>query len=225
MSLFNTRDVHGNEVASGYSSASSSDSDGDFTFDKRTLPSSTPQSDPSTSIDNSQPDTAPTSHLQSKINQALSYFDSINLKVDEFLLGFSWGDDACTRDPKIRVERTLFLRSTKLPTILQRWAVPPRQKDSSHARPVGASGTINQFALQHVCHLINKEIEDLAPYLKSPTSLDIDKETLTATSFGNLSERMQSVTPTLWQLLESLAYRVGQKEQNIHKSSLKVSIL
>ena len=80
MSLFNTRDVHGNEVASGYSSASSSDSDGDFTFDERTLPSSTPQSDPSTSIDNSQPDTAPTSHLQSKINQALTY-----LAISRFL--------------------------------------------------------------------------------------------------------------------------------------------
>ncbi len=85
--------------------------------------------------------------------------------------------------------------------------------------PVGASGTINQFALQHVCHLINKEIEDLAPYLKSPTSLDTDKETLTATSFGNLSEKMQSVTPTLWQLL-NLLHTVSVRKRKTYTRAL-----
>jgi len=73
MNLFNTRDVEGNEHANDYgyeSSASSSDSYNYRMTDEPTLPSSTPQSEPSPNIEGSQADAAPASHLQSKINQA-----------------------------------------------------------------------------------------------------------------------------------------------------------
>lgn len=215
MNIFNTRDIEGNEDTEGYSSAVSSESDDIYMPEEPVLVGSAPQP---------EPENLSTSHLQSKIVKALEYFDSINLKVDEFLDGFLWGDYACTRNSKIRIERKVFFASPKLLSIIQCWAIPPRQKDSSHARATGGSVTMNKFALQHVCHLVNRELEDLKPYLESPTSVDIDKKTLTETSFENLSSKMQSVIPTLWQILDSFVYREGQKERNQHKSSLKVSM-
>ncbi len=217
MNVFNTRDIDGNESAGeGYSSTGSSNIDAELSI-PITL-NSIPLSELSDTPDEDTP-------LHIKTRMALEFFDSINLKTYDFLDGLSWGDTPCIQDAKIRAERTRLFQSSQLPKILQRWAVPPRQPGSSHARATGGSAVMNNFSIQNVCRIVDQELEAMAKYLKSPTSEDIDKETLTSTSFENLSSEMDSTTPVLSKLLNDLAYCDGQRERNTHKTPQKMIIL
>ncbi|KAF9473222.1 hypothetical protein BDN70DRAFT_768062, partial [Pholiota conissans] len=138
---------------------------------------------------------------------------TLNLKVVDFLDGLSWGSSDCIQDPKIRAERNILFQSPSLLlNILQRWAVPPRQKSSSKGRPTGGSQIMDQFALEHVTKVVNQELETVAEDLKSSTATDVAKETLMETSFSTLSEKMQSTTPVLWRLLVMLATRKSQRQ-------------
>ena len=65
--------------------------------------------------------------LENKIGRALTFFDNIGLKIDDFLDGISWGDEACTQNAKIRNEQTRLLQSAKLPEILRHWATPRQE--------------------------------------------------------------------------------------------------
>lgn len=87
MSLFNTRDLEGNESEdTGYSSSSSSSN----SSSSESLQDS--QADISISLsestlDNPADDTPENSDLHVKVKSALEYFDTLNLKLVDFLDG------------------------------------------------------------------------------------------------------------------------------------------
>lgn len=225
MSLFNTRDLEGNESEdTGYSSSSTSSSNSSSSESIQDSQADISISLSESTLDNPAKETPEDSDLHVKVRSALEYFDTLNLKLVDFLDGLSWGDANCVCDTKIRMERNILFQSPDLlHDILQRWARPPRPKGSSKARPAGGTAIMDKFARLHVAKVLNHELETIAGDLKSPTSIDVDKETLVETSFSTLSTKMESKTPMLWQLLDALASRKSQRKRNIHKTSVKVS--
>jgi hypothetical protein len=167
----------------------------------------------------------PKTTRQQQVRHILEQLDEEKLKLIDFLNGLSWGDDACTQDPKIRTERTIFLQSAKLPEILNKWAVPPRKKGSSKKRAAGATGQMSEFIWKHISDKMDHELEALAPSLRSPPSVDVEKATLQDTSFQNMSDMIHKKAPTLLSVFESLVYREKQKKRNTHKNPKKVRSL
>ncbi|KAF8812627.1 hypothetical protein BYT27DRAFT_7220796 [Phlegmacium glaucopus] len=156
--------------------------------------------------------------------QTLTFLDSINFKTADFLDGLSWGDQRCTHDAKVHIERTLFLRSPALPAILERWAKPSRPPGSKKKRPKGAQTVMDDFASNHLEERLSKELKNIKPNMSSPPSEDVTKKTLIETSFERLSAVMKTKAPLLWRLLNILGKKPRQ-EKNTHKNSEKILIL
>lgn len=220
--IFETHDFDGNEPDEELNE--SSDSDEDVQMAGTTDVQVSTQSGEESEDEENEPYREVSSRCH-KIKTALLFLDTLGLKLDDMIDGMSWGDEDCTLDAKIRNERTQLLRSSKLPGILKRWAMPPRPKKSKAKCPEGASATMNAFALEHVQRTLSMELEDLATDLHSPTSVDVEKETLTGTTFKNLLETTQTTAPLTWKLLQELATRPSQKTRNTQKDPVKVGNL
>ena len=161
--------------------------------------------------------------LCQKVNYILNQMDEINLKSAEFLDALSWGNATCTRDPKIRIERTMLLHDPKLEGILNCWAFPPRLPGLKKARARGANATMKKFTIDFIKKCASLELEKLAPFLLSPAedSEDVQTQNLIATDFKQLSKTMQNETPLLWNVLDSLTQRPDMRKP-ISKDTKKV---
>ena len=227
LDIFNSRDIQGNELdydnlesdltdlEESDTSADEYDTDGD---QESQLEAGTEVNTIAEGSEGAQ------STLEHKIGRALAFFDQISLRVEDFLDGLSWGDEACTRNAKIRNERTLLLQSPKLLGILQRWATPPQPEKGKKKRPTGASAMITNFTLEHIRHQLQDELENVAPNLKSPPSVDVEEATLHETTFAELSSCMHTEAPTVWTLLQSLSSTTRTRRKKTEKVSLTLGI-
>ncbi|KJA16705.1 hypothetical protein HYPSUDRAFT_1059497 [Hypholoma sublateritium FD-334 SS-4] len=152
------------------------------------------------------------SELATNIKETLIWMDSRGLSLVKFLNGLSWGDAACTQDPKIRYERTSLLRDPQLAVILQRWISPPRPLKSKKKQPEGASPMMKQFVFEYSKKTLSDELEKLAPYLLSSTKDDVQTERLVSTTFEEFGTDMQEVAPFLWGVLEHLTIPLNLKK-------------
>jgi len=216
--IFDSRDLDGNESPPPSDSDYDSSDFADDTIEGADLDTDT-ENEPESAQKTS---TQPTSTRQQQVRCILDHLDQENLKLVDFLDGLSWGDDACIQDPKIRVERTIFLQSARLSAILTKWAVPPRKKGSLKRRAAGAMAPMSEFISQHITNKMDHELEALAPSLHSPPSVDVEKETLHGMSFQNMLTAIQQKAPTLCSIFESLAYQDEQRKRNTHKDPEKV---
>ena len=220
--LFDTRDVDGNESDAVDSDSEESDMAGENETQEEQIESSSDEDEtvqPATLQESSSSQASP---LYTKTMQTLMFLDSINFKTADFLDGLSWGDQRCTHDAKVRIERSVLLRSPTLPVILKRWAKPPRPPGSKKKRPKGAQTVMDDFATDHLEERLSKELENIEPNMTSPPSEDVTKKTLVETSFDNLSVTMKTKAPLLWRLLNVLG-RKPRQEKNTHKNSEKAS--
>ncbi|PPR00408.1 hypothetical protein CVT26_009693 [Gymnopilus dilepis] len=153
--------------------------------------------------------------LRDKVKSLLEVFDEKNLKVVDFLDAISWGDTACTKDAKVRNERTILLRDKKLGGILHRWARPPRRPGSNKRRALGAYPIMKDFAVDFLKNLASTELERLAKFLHSSAdgSEDVRTSNLLKTGFKDLSTTMHAHAPVFWTLLESLMDRPSAREE------------
>jgi hypothetical protein len=112
MDIFYTRNIKGNKSKepSLHSDYSDLEDDNSKTDEEPTSGANLEEKEQPTSED---------SPLENKVDQALKYFDSINLKVADFLDGLSWDDAACTRNAKIKMECSILFQSPKLLAILK----------------------------------------------------------------------------------------------------------
>ena len=79
------------------------------------------------------------------------------------------------------------------------------------------------FAAECTQSVLNGELEAIATQLVSPVGEDIKEETLTSLIFEEMIIDMQAKAPTLWKLLCSMAYTLGQQKRNTEKNPDKVS--
>jgi hypothetical protein len=81
---------------------------------------------------------------------------------------------------------------------------------------------ISEFIPQHITNKMDHKLEALAPSLRSPPSVDVEKETLHGTSFQNMLTALHQKALTLCSIFKSLAYQDEQRKRNTHKDSEKV---
>lgn len=143
--------------------------------------------------------------LSTKIKNVLKEMENQNIHVAEFLDGLSWGDADCNKDRGIINARTSLLSDPILPSILHRWAFPPRPSQSKHRRPEDAQSIMKEFAIDYIQRTTNKELQNLAPTLQSATDEDVNSDRLASTTYKELSDDMHQYAPVLWKLLETLA--------------------
>jgi hypothetical protein len=159
-----------------------------------------------------------------KVKEVLLTMEAQDMKVADFLDALSWGNASCIVDPKVRREKTALLHDQRLPSILRRWALPPRSLNSKNRRAEGAGPLIKAFTMDWISNMISEELENIAPHLLSSTVDDVRSTTLVATGFNELSQIMKENAPTLWALLESACIR-PRKRSKSKKSNQKVSIV
>ncbi len=78
------------------------------------------------------------------------------------------------------------------------------------------------FASECCQKKLDKEMESIAEILSSPAGEDIREERLVNIKFGNVISEMEVHAPTLWGLLQSVAYTLRQEQQNTEKNPDKV---
>ncbi|KAG6819455.1 hypothetical protein H0H93_011665 [Arthromyces matolae] len=150
--------------------------------------------------------------LTAKVVGVLEYMDVLGLDLPIFMDALSWGDEECNQNGKVRYQRSALLHSVELPAILRRWSKPPISSSTKKKRARGASPVMHQFALELVEEIIDQELENLAPDLKSPVGDDVRAETLTSTGFEGMQASAEEHAPSCLRLLKTMATRTRQKK-------------
>ncbi|KAF6752011.1 hypothetical protein DFP72DRAFT_1070712 [Ephemerocybe angulata] len=195
-------------VSSGYASDTDTDSEEDPTPMEGPDDQAQEQLTP-TVVDHYQRTTRAKRYFMKPINiykacaNVVYAMQACGIDLPIFLDALFWGNEFCTKDATMQWQRTVFLRSTELPEILDRWRTPPR---SSHSmkRPAGATETMEEFAVQTVTDVAEKELKELGPELRLSSKDDTSASKLTALSFTELEGIARGKAPTLWRLLHAV---------------------
>lgn len=138
----------------------------------------------------------------------LTCMEENNLNVPLFLDLLSWGwDENCNWQCEIIYAWTTLLKSSCLPSILERWWRPPTGAEG--ARPI-----LKAFMKSQASELVNKEMEGLANLMHAPKDL-LTHAALTSFDFKTLIEKAKVSAPTVWYLLRSAACGMQQKVLDI----------
>lgn len=158
-----------------------------------------------------------------KIRAILFFMEGQGINLPIFLDALSWGDPACSSDPKIKYARTSLMVSIELPGILSRWYNPPQRTNHRRGkRPAGARASLLDFAATVVAGRIDKEMKQSAPLFLSPPE-DFSQESLTSVDFDNLKTATLEKAPITWQVFQSAAYSLKQELRNKYKDPRTVS--
>ncbi|OJT15551.1 hypothetical protein TRAPUB_6526 [Trametes pubescens] len=115
--------------------------------------------------------------LAIRVANSLNAISAQGLNLEIFLDAVFWGDDACTSDPVVRYERTVFMRSPTLSSILARWWSPPTQDHASAGKP-----QLQEFVMDRAGQLLEKEIINVVQQFK-PGPDPLSQASLTAVNF------------------------------------------
>ncbi|KAJ7886060.1 hypothetical protein B0H13DRAFT_2235222 [Mycena leptocephala] len=143
---------------------------------------------------------------------------AITTRIVSTTIEINWGDEECTQNAKIRVDRTQLLNSAELPGILQRWWKPPRSRSGKKKRPKGARAVMQNFAFDCSQQILEEEMEQLVKAFKSPAGDDVKEEHLTGISFPQMVARVKKIAPNLWVVLSRLARSQSQQERSPMKN-------
>ncbi|KAJ7199866.1 hypothetical protein GGX14DRAFT_401147 [Mycena pura] len=165
-----------------------------------------------------QPPLIPEGARARKIYNILRYMDGQGISLANLLDGISWGDEECTQNAQLRVNRTQFLNSPELPGILKRWWRPPRSRAGNRKRPKGARTVMESFACECTQHILEEEMELLFKIFKSPAGNDVKEEHLTGISLPKMVEQVMKTAPKLWAVLSRLARSESQQERSPKKN-------
>ncbi|KAJ6487995.1 hypothetical protein C8R45DRAFT_869133 [Mycena sanguinolenta] len=172
-----------------------------------------------------QPPLIPEGLRARKIYNILRYMDEQGISLANLLDGISWGDEECTQNAQLRVDRTQFLNSPELPGILKRWWRPPRSRAQNRKRPKGARVAMEHFAFQCTQQILEEEMELLLKIFKSPAGDDIKEEQLTGISFPKMVEQVTKTAPNLWAVLSRLARPESQQARSPKKSPVNTILI
>jgi hypothetical protein len=155
--------------------------------------------------------------IASKVRATLSFMKQQKINLPIFLEALSWGDSSCHSDPEIQYARTSLTVSKELAVILRRWYNPPRSPNQKKGkRPAGARRTLQEFAIECVGDLIDREMKSSAHLFLSPPE-DLSEEQLTKLDFQKLKAQIICDAPIFWRLLRRAAYSEKQELRNKHK--------
>ncbi|TDL30201.1 hypothetical protein BD410DRAFT_709862 [Rickenella mellea] len=156
--------------------------------------------------------------LARDVKAILDHMKDVNLNLPLFLDAICWGDSSCEQCPVIQFQRTALMHSEELPGILARCHRPPR-KHAKGNKAEGGKQALENFAIDCVSKMIDREMNNIAPIMKSPPS-QMNTESLTSISFEDIMTELQSPSgcPTLWSVLRRASYCKRQEKRNSTKN-------
>jgi len=95
------------------------------------------------------------------------------------------------------------MKSEELLGILAHWRQRPR-KHNTRIRTEAAYDTMNTFALQTVCELVDEEMGMFAKVMTSPPD-DLSEESLLGIYWKELASEVSKAAPTTWSLFRHAA--------------------
>lgn len=156
------------------------------------------------------------STIEKSVENVLDAIRHEGLNLEIFLGALFWGDPGCTSNYKISYERSVFMRSTTLLTVLQHWWHPPTSKRSGGGKPM------EDFVLSRAGDLLEQDMNAVVTRFRPATDM-LTKEMLTSVNFRAVGSELQSTqAPHLWSMLHRLACSRRQEKENTMKNPFHV---
>jgi hypothetical protein len=158
----------------------------------------------------------------------LEYMESLQLNLLTLLWALSWNaayPDLVSNN-KARFARTALTTSEFLPGILKLWHHPPRAHNRG-VRTEAAHWGMEDWALDTVCDVLDRESDKLEEYLKFPQE-DPSQETLLAIKWDELISNVKILSPVTWRLFRHGGHAAStsqQEKRNKRKTPEAVSTL
>lgn len=152
-----------------------------------------------------------------RVVNILAYMKTQGLNLELFMEAVFWGDKDCTADYTVSHERTVFMRSPTLLSVLDRWWCPPTKESS------GGGDSMKEFLVLRVGELLVEELEQVAAAELHPPKDSLSAVNLTNVNFRDVGTRIQTThAPKLWLLLQQLAWSPRQCKENTQKNPFHV---
>ncbi len=158
-----------------------------------------------------------------RVLDILTYMESLQFNLPILLWALSWNDaypDLVSND-KARFARTGLTTSDLLPGILRLWHNPPRAHNRG-IRTEAARRVMETWALDTVCNVMGRELENLDEYLKFPQE-ELSQETLLAIKWDDLISNVKVSSPVTWRVFCHAASTRRQENRNKYKTPEAVS--
>ena len=143
------------------------------------------------------------------------------LNLELFLSALFWGDAGCISNRKIIYERTAFIKSPTLPSVLSLWW------QNRVTEQADGSDPMEEFALNCAAEVLDTELARVATTVLRPEKEALSEGNLTGINFRGIGEALQtspSGAPHLWRLLTSLSRTKHQWRENTVKDPFHVSM-
>ncbi len=153
----------------------------------------------------------------------LAYMESLQLNLPLLLWALCWNDnypDLVSND-KARFARTVLMILELMPGILQVWHHPPCTHNRG-VRTEAAWRAMEDWALDTVCDILDKESENLEEYLKFLHE-ELSQETLLAIKWDDMISTIKVLSPATWKLFRHAASTPQQEKWNKNKTPDTVS--
>ena len=149
--------------------------------------------------------------------------ESLQLNLPILLWALSWNKAylSLVSNNKAHFARTTLTTSNLLPKILRLWHHPPRAHNHG-IRTEAVCSALKDWALDTVCHVLDKESENLDKYFQVPQD-ELSQETLLAIKWDDLIFNIKILSPMTWKLFCHATSTQQQDKQNKLKSPKPVS--
>ncbi|KAI0688540.1 hypothetical protein BC835DRAFT_1419054 [Cytidiella melzeri] len=131
----------------------------------------------------------PEDEIARRIATIIEQMEALDFDVANFMWYMSWSSQAVTRHPRIQYARTAFLHCDEFPHMLQKWRDGRRGAGTKAARD-----TLDSWSINNVELLMNREMRQLAPYLRSPQN-ELTEESLLSIKLTDLAAQIQTIAP------------------------------
>jgi hypothetical protein len=149
--------------------------------------------------------------------------ESLHLNLLILLWALSWNDsypDLVSND-KAHFARMALTTSELLSGILKIWHCPPCVHNCG-VRTEAAHRAMEDWALDTVCDVLDKESDNLEEYLKFPQE-ELSQDMLLAIKWDDLISNMKILSPVTWKLFHHAASMPQQEKRNKYKTPEPVS--
>jgi hypothetical protein len=148
-----------------------------------------------------------------RIVDVLEYMESRQLNLPVLLWALSWNDayPNIIKNNKARFARTALTTSELLPGLLKTWHHPPR-KHTRGIRTEGAHKPMEDWALDAICEVLDRESDDLEESQKFLQE-ELSQDALLAIKWDDLISDVKILAPVTWKIFRHAASTKQQKKK------------
>ncbi|OJT05420.1 hypothetical protein TRAPUB_13205 [Trametes pubescens] len=119
-------------------------------------------------------------NLETRVVNTMAFMQAQGLNLELFMEAVFWGDSDCTANYTISYERTVFMRSPTLLSVLSNWWCPPTKESS------GGGAAMKEFLVLRVGELLVEELEEVARTELRPPADALSAANLTSINFRDV---------------------------------------